>query len=224
MRSRNRGKRDASRVARRATRRAAWEARFSPWTLAAAGAAVSIAFLFQRSISLRTIMFACFLGAAWLSGKKISIPATVFVSLGIVLANLLVPVGKVLCQLGPLVMTQGALEDGIGKALVFEGLIYISKASILPSLKLPGRFGALVASSFVYYDRIVEYKGSVRPAHIIEDADALMLELWDEALGAPLESDKDTELASETRSVGGKATVIALAAVVIASYGLLFLK
>ena len=220
MRSLNKKKRDARRVARSD----AWESRFSPWTLAAAGAAVSIAFLFQRSISLRAIMFACFLGAAWLSGKKISIPATVFVSLGIVAANLLVPVGKVLCRLGPLVITQGALEDGIGKALVFEGLIYISKASILPSLKLPGRFGALVASSFVYYDRIVEYKGSVRPAHIIEDTDALMLELWDEALGASQGSEKGAELASETRSAEGTVAAIALAAAVVASYGLLFIK
>jgi len=208
---------------RRATRRAAWEASFSPWTLATAGAAISIAFLFQRSISLRAIMFACFLGVAWLSGKKISISATVFVSLGIVLANLLVPVGKVLYQLGPLVITQGALEDGIGKALVFEGLIYISKASILPSLKLPGRFGALVASSFVYYDRIVEYKGSVRPAHLIEDADELMLGLWDETLGTPQGSDRGAELSSETRRMGGAAS-IALVLAVLASYALLFLK
>jgi hypothetical protein len=94
----------------------------------------------------------------------------------------------------------------------------------MPSLKLPGRFGALVASSFVYYDRIVEYKGAVRPAHLIEDADALMLALWDEALGAPPETDRGAKLSPETRRVEGKTVTIALAAAVLASYGLLFLK
>ena len=116
-------------------------------------------------------MFLCFLGAAWLSGKKVSLPATLLVSFGIVFANLLVPVGKVLVVLGPFKVTEIALIDGIGKALVLEGLLYVSKATILPGLRLPGRFGALVAAAFVYYDRIVEYKGSIRPATLIEDAD-----------------------------------------------------
>jgi hypothetical protein len=210
-------------ASRRAARREAWEASFSPWTLAAAGAAISVAFLFQRSLPLRAAMFACFLGAAWFSGKKISLSATLFVSLSIVLANLLAPVGKVLMRLGPLVVTQGALEDGIGKALIFEGLIYVSKASILPGLKLPGRFGALVASSFVYYDRIVEYKGGVRPAHLVEDADRLMLELWDEALASPLGSDRGSELAPEARR-GGRAQEAALAAAALVSYALLLVR
>jgi lipopolysaccharide transport system ATP-binding protein len=69
------------------------------------------------------------------------------VSASVVAANLLVPVGKVLAVLGPLKVTQTALVDGIMKALVLEGLIFLSKATILPGLKLPGRFGAIVAFS-----------------------------------------------------------------------------
>ena len=171
--------------ANRALRRERWEARFSPWALAATGAALSMAFLFQRSLALRAIMFLCFLVAALLSGKKVSLVATLVVSGGIVAANLLVPVGRVLAQIGPMRITETALLDGIGKALVFEGLVYISKASILPGLRLPGRFGALVAAAFVYYDRIVEYKGSIRPATLIEDSDRLMLKLWDEGVAEP---------------------------------------
>lgn len=213
--------REAKRAERRAARRESWEASFSPWMLAAAGAAISIAFLFQRSIPVRAAMFLCFLVVAWLSGKKVSLLATVFVSLGIVAANLLVPVGKVLYRLGPLVVTQGALEDGIGKALVFEGLIYISKASVLPGLRLPGRFGSLVASSFVYYDRIVEYKGKVRASKLIEDADSLMLELWDESLAR---GSAGTETAPEARRRGGKAESLALCAAVLLAYALLFVR
>ena len=193
----------------RIRRRERWESLFSPSAIAAAGAAISAAYLFQRSLTVRAAMFLCFLAAAWLSGKKVSPLATVLVSAGIVAANLLVPVGRVLAQLGPLKVTESALLDGIGKALVFEGLVYISKATILPGLRLPGRFGSIVASAFVYYDRIIEYKGSIRPASLIEDADALMLRVWDEPL------------AEARPATGGSARPAAhflLAAIALAAY------
>jgi hypothetical protein len=196
----------------RAKRRERWESLFAPSALAAAGAAISAAYLFQRSIEVRALMFSFFLAAAWLSGKKVSPLATIVVSAGIVAANLLVPVGRVLAVLGPLRLTETALLDGIGKALVFEGLVYVSKATILPGLRLPGRFGALVASAFVYYDRIVEYKGSVRPATLIADADRLMLRVWD----AP-----STDPSAKARRGQGLVPSLALVAFVLAAYALL---
>jgi hypothetical protein len=215
-------------VPNRLQRRAKWEAYFAPWALALAGASISIAFLFQRSLSIRAVMFASFLAVAWLSGKKVSLIATVLVSASIVAANLLVPVGKVLAYLGPMRITETALVDGIGKALIFEGLIYVSKACVLPGLKIPGRFGSLVAASFVYYDRIVEYKGKVRPAHLVEDADALMLELWDETLGASRGMERKPEAvapaAPSAAPVGGLASFIVLVVVVSASFALLLVK
>jgi hypothetical protein len=196
-------------MADRAARRSRWQALFAPGAIAVAGAAISAAFLFQRSLPLRAAMFACFLAAAWLSGKKVSILGTLLVSAGIVAANLALPVGRVLAQLGPFRITEAALLDGLGKALVFEGLIYASKASILPGLRLPGRFGSLVAAAFVYYDRIVEYKGSLRPATLIADADGLMLRIWDEPAAGP---------AGASRSAMKPGAALALAAAVLAAY------
>ena len=202
------------RAERRDRRRQRWESLFSPWALAAAGAAISGAYLFQRSLAVRAFMFLVFLGMAWLSGKKLSLVATVVVSTGIVAANMLVPVGRVIAVLGPLKLTETALLDGFGKALVFEGLVHISKVSILPGLRLPGRFGSLVASAFVYYDRIVEYKGSIKPATLMADIDALMLAIWD---GPPPES------AREQRPTAGPAAVL-LGTAVLASYLALLVK
>jgi len=167
--------------AKRAARAGAYDAVFAPWTLSAAGFLVSIAFLFQPVLGLKALLFAAFLAAALASGKKVSLAATVFVSLGIVAANLLVPVGKVLWRLGPFLVTETALWDGVGKAVTFEGLVYVSKATIRPGLRLPGRFGSIVARAFVYYDRIIEYRGRLKPATLFEDADALMLAVWDDA-------------------------------------------
>jgi hypothetical protein len=199
----------------RARRREKWESLFAPWALAAAGAAISIAYLFQHSLAIRAAMFLVFLGAAWLSGKRLSILATLLVSAGIVGANLLVPVGRVLASLGPFRITETALMDGLGKALVFEGLVHISKASILPGLRLPGRFGSLVASSFLYYDRIVEFKGTIKPATLISEADSLMLKMWDEPIAGQ---------SPERRPVGRPFGLIALAILVLSAYATLFIS
>lgn len=201
----------------RGRRRERWERAFDPRQLAVAGMVVSVAFLFQKSLALQAAMFAVFLAAALLSGKRVSVPATLFVSAGIIAANLLVPVGRVLYRLGPLTVTETALYEGVGKALVFEGLVCLSKASILPTVRLPGRFGAIIASAFVYYDRIVEYKGGVRAASFIADIDALMLRVWDRPADAP-------SAVSAAVPARGLAGGIVLALVAASAVGLLFVR
>ena len=199
----------------RAGRRERWQASFSPGSLAAAGAAISCAYLFQRSLEVRVVMFLLSLLAAFLAGKRVSVVSLLLVSASIVAANLLVPVGKVLAVIGPLKITQAALTDGIMKALVLEGLIFISKSTIIPGLRLPGRFGAIVASSFVYYDRIVEYKGIIKPATLIADADRLMLMVWNAPIAVP---------SPTARRRQGLAPSLALAAAVLAAYASLLIS
>lgn len=177
--------RDAAKARRRearARRAERYDSLFPAWSLALSGAVCSVAYLFQPHMALKAALFVLVLAAALSSGKKVSLLATVLVSAGIVAANLLVPVGRVIWQLGAFRVTETALLEGLDKALTFEGLIYISKASIRPGLRLPGRFGFIVSRAFVYYDRIVEYKGRIRAAYLFEDIDALMLATWEAAV------------------------------------------
>jgi hypothetical protein len=160
------------------SRRRRWEAAVPAGPSAIVGLASSLIFLFPIALPIRAALFALFVAAAWLAGKRISPVATAMTFAGIVAANLLVPVGKVIASLGPLKVTETALLDGTDKALVFEGLLFASKAFIRRGLRLPGRLGAVLASAFESYDRIVEYEGGLRPATLIEDADRLALEVW----------------------------------------------
>ena len=165
-------------AAARLARRARAERLFAPGALALAGMVVTVAFLFQPNVLLKGLMLIVFILAARAVGKRYSLATTLSVSLGIILANLIVPSGKVLGTLLGMRITQGALIEGIEKALTFEGLMMLSKASIAPGLKLPGRIGRIVAASFVYYDRIVEYKGRIKASSLSRDADDLMLRVW----------------------------------------------
>lgn len=165
-------------AAARAQRRERFMALFPASHLALTGMVLSVAFLFQERLAVKLVFLVLFIAASWLAGRRFSLPATLIVSATIVGATLFVPFGKVLFTLGPLKITEGALLDGIDKAVTFEGLLYISKASIVPTLRLPGRFGAVVAKAFLYYDRIVENRVKIRPSHLMEDADSLMLDIW----------------------------------------------
>ncbi len=162
----------------RYTRRERYESLFEPWVSALAGIIVAIIFLLQQGILIKLIFLTLFVAWAWLAGKRFSLVSTIVVSAGIVLANLLIPSGKVLFKLGPMAVTQFALTEGISKALTFEGLMYLSKAAIMPDLHFPGKFGVIIARAFKYYDRIIEYRGKVRAKTVVRDVDALMRRVW----------------------------------------------
>ncbi|MHB0853683.1 MAG: Gx transporter family protein [Rectinema subterraneum] len=162
----------------RQARRERYACLFKPWISALTGFLVAIIFLLQQEIVVKLVFMALFIAWTWLAGKRFSLVSTIVVSAGIVAANLLIPSGRVLFKLGPLAVTQFALTEGISKALTFEGLMYLSKASIMAGLQFPGRFGAIIAQAFQYYDRIIEYRGKVHAKTVVRDVDALMQRVW----------------------------------------------
>ncbi|MDX9959843.1 MAG: hypothetical protein RBT68_15490, partial [Spirochaetia bacterium] len=84
----------------RAERRTRWESSFSPNRLALAGAALSLSLLLQPSLTGRIILLVFAALAAMMSGRKLSPLLTVTVMAGIIGANLLVPMGRKLVELG----------------------------------------------------------------------------------------------------------------------------
>lgn len=163
----------------RPERRERWEARFDPARLAMTGVALSALLLFQPSLWGRVAMLFGAAVAAWLSGRRLSPLTTAFVMAGIVGANLLVPVGRVVAAIGPFRVTETALLSGLGKAVTFEALMFISKACLGPGLRLPGRFGEFFAEALRGYDRILEHKASVKLAGFMKSVDEILVSVYD---------------------------------------------
>jgi len=158
----------------RIARRKRYEEYMEPWVAAVLGAAIAIFFLLQKGIVVKLIFLILFIFWTWISGKRFSLISTFAVIAGIVLANLLIPSGRVLFKIGPFVITEFALVDGFSKALTFEGLMYLSKAAIMSGLRFPGRFGAIIAQAFQYYDSIIEYSGKIHAKTMVRDIDELL--------------------------------------------------
>jgi len=160
---------------------------FSSGDLFLTGLLVLPAFLFNPSTEARLIQFLLFWTCAHLLGKKNSTWTTLAVMLGIVIFNLIVPYGRVLAQIGPFRITQGALLGGIEKALTVEGLVMVSKASIRADLRLPGYFGLLIGDAFRMFERLSERRRGIDWRDPLAGLDQLLLQLSVDEAAAPTE-------------------------------------
>jgi heptaprenyl diphosphate synthase len=188
---------------RRELRRNRWDQRFNDSELIVAGFIALLLFLFNPSVPGRFLQFLFFYLCAWLSGRKNNPLITFLVIAGIAAVNLLVPYGRVLAEIGLLPVTAGSLADGFRKGITLEGLVMLSTAVVRGKLfsgasGLPGEgsgqtgsaapprpavfrraavFGRFLGGALSVFAVLREGRGRVRPGHLIEDVDALLLEL-----------------------------------------------
>jgi heptaprenyl diphosphate synthase len=173
----------SGRETRRQERQARWNRFFPSGDLFIAGLFMTLAFLFTSSLVFKTLQCLFFWLLLWYAGKKNRPLATLFVTLGIVFCNLLVPYGKVLAEFGPLKISEGALLGGLRRALTLEGLILLSRTCIRPDLRFPGAFGSILGESFRIFGALQERKTIISRKRLIEGIDGLMLELDRDAGG-----------------------------------------
>lgn len=93
---------------------------------------------------------------AVLAGKRLDPLYFLGLQLTIVGFALLSPFGRVLWAWGPIRITQGALEEGVVRALRLTGLVFASLAGIHPGLRLPGRLGEFWTEVLGLYARLLE--------------------------------------------------------------------
>ena len=185
----------------------------SPGVLFAAGALLFPAFLRQQDLVVRALQIVLFITLNALSGRRVRPLQFLVVSAGIVLFNLFVRDGRVLVFVLGLPLTEGALKSGLFKATAMAGLIALSQFSIRSELRLPGRLGGLIGSSFFYFEKIMGERRRIDRRDIIGSIDRLLLELQNSA--AP---GTQPPVERSTSTPGG---VLALAVIVCVNWGAL---
>jgi heptaprenyl diphosphate synthase len=148
-----------------------------PAPLFAAGLLMSAITLFLRLPAARFVLFLVFLLAAFVTGKAGNIFLTFIFFAVIVISNALVPYGRVILKIGVFSLTEGALMQGIGKAATVEGLVMLSRVTVSPRLRLPGRAGALLAEAFMLLNRLLERKKTIHSKTFISDIDRVLNEI-----------------------------------------------
>ena len=156
---------------------------FSTKALFITGLVIMPALLFNPSTEFRVFQFLFFWFLAWLSGKKINPLPVIFVIFGIVIFNMIIPYGRILFSIGSFKITQGALFTGINRAVTFEALIILSKATVRSDIKLPGVFGEVLGESLRIFSVLIGRKHHITAGNLIADIDNLMIELSCEDTG-----------------------------------------
>lgn len=134
--------------------------------------------VFAGSWEARSILALVGACLALLAGKRVSLPYFVFLVLSVVIFHLFLPVGKVWFHVGPLPVTEGAFFLGLGKGMTFAGLVFFSLASISRDLRLPGKFGALWAQTFSWYEQLMDQRGALKPRALLMSIDRLLERLY----------------------------------------------
>jgi uncharacterized membrane protein len=127
-----------------------------PLMLALFGFCCALPFLFLESLCVKASLCGLFVLLTLLSGGKVRLLPNVLVALPVIFSHLLAPSGKVYFSLGSFPVTEGALLRGTGKTLTVIGLVYLSRLTLRPGLRLPGSFGRLCAAMLIFFERIME--------------------------------------------------------------------
>jgi heptaprenyl diphosphate synthase len=148
-----------------------------PAVLFFSGLVMSAFMLLSGSPQVRVALFFVFLLVALAAGKAGNLIVTFVFFAVIVFFNALVPYGQIIFEAGIFRLTKGALLQGVEKAATVEGLVMLSRVTISPRLRLPGRAGALLGEAFLLLPRLLEKKKQIHVKTFIEDVDKALLEL-----------------------------------------------
>ena len=141
------------------------------------GLLMLLSLMFAKSLTIQVgiALFAVFL--VFFDHGRISILPVATMTLSIVLFNLFVPFGKVLCTPLGFPVTEGALILGIKKALTMEGMVFISRWMLLPGFRLLAKQGRLLSQAFVILGHLSGGRKKIDPKNLIASLDSIMFEL-----------------------------------------------
>ena len=89
-----------------------------------------------------------------LLGKRIRLVPGIVLMLSVTAASALNPLGEVVLTIGGFPVTAGAVRQGFLRGMNLIGMVYLSRCTISPRLRMPGEAGRLFYRVFYYFEEI----------------------------------------------------------------------
>lgn len=189
----------------------------APLPLFVCGLLTMPAFLFQQHLVVKIGQALLFAGLASLAGKKIKWLYFVIMVGSITAFHILTPLGRVLLELGPIRVTQGALRLGLLKGFTIVGLVFLSLGTISRDLSLPGSLGGLIGRLFYYFERVLDTKSRIEAKDLIPSLDRILDDLY-----VPGRVDVGAAAGADTRKrKTTPAGIVAVSGLVVVNWALL---
>ncbi len=133
--------------------------------------------MFTDFLAVKAVIFGAGLLLCAADKQKIYFPNLIIMFLLIILFNLFPPTGKIILDAFGFEVTAEALLRGINKAVIFEGLIYISKWTLKTEFNFKGRFGSAISDSLNVFNKLLSFKNEINPKNLIPTLDAILLSI-----------------------------------------------
>lgn len=133
-------------------------------------------FFLMESLVYKTATTVLFAILAVCAGKRIRWGYFGILLFSITFFHLLIPMGRVIAEIGPLVITDGALKSGLLRGVTLIGMVFLSVAAVRPELKLPGRLGGLLGRTFFHFESLLEGRGKIDRKDFFGSLDRLLME------------------------------------------------
>ncbi|MBA7675685.1 hypothetical protein ES703_83922 [subsurface metagenome] len=138
------------------------------------GLAVAPAVIIQDNLVIKLLQLILFMSLSYYSGKRIILLGSLIFLLSTLIFNLLSPLGKVMAEIGPFQLTEGALDVGLSKGLTVICLMYLSRFCVHGTLILPGSFGRYISKTLFYLNCLVEEQKSISRKDIFGSLDVIL--------------------------------------------------
>lgn len=135
-----------------------------------------ILFLLISSPFIKLATSLIYLVLAGIKGIRVRILPNIIILITIILITLFSPAGLEILNIRGFSITLGALFNGVYKASLLIGTLYLSKIILSTNIRFPGRIGTLVESLFFYFNQMTSGK-RIKGVNLIEELDQLLLGL-----------------------------------------------
>lgn len=140
-----------------------------------AGFLLASILLFVNLPQAQAVIFGAALILCVAEKLKIRFGVLFFTFIGITLFNLYPPHGKILFKLGGFAITVEALLSGIQKAVILEGMVYISKWMLKDKIAFSGFIGKSLSASISVFQKLMTVKHEIKPHKLIPALDSVLL-------------------------------------------------
>jgi hypothetical protein len=191
----------------------------SPSFLLITGLLLAPTVILQNNLAVKSVQTCLFFGLAVLSisaGKRRLVVGSCILIATTIIVNLFSPVGQVIVRIGPLRITLGALRLGISKATTLASLLYVSRFSVRPSVRLPGVLGRYVAETFAYLSKLLAGGKRISRQNLVKSLDEQFESIFNN--GNRHSGDYSAGVRKGNTPMG----VLVLALLLIANWGALF--
>lgn len=141
------------------------------------GIVLLLLLLFIEVQTVKAVLFGASLILCVADKQKIYFVNLIVMFIAVVFFNLFPPSGKIIFTVGNFTVTSNALLKGIEKAVILEGMIYISKWMLNAEFNFKSTLGKKIALSIKVFRRLTSFKGYLNPKKIIPTIDSILLSI-----------------------------------------------